>query len=103
MTDAIRGPWGVLLILVNLLNAYIAYGALMVQPQGAWDDSTLTGIGFATGLLMVLGVLTALLTLIPVTRRSFSRWWLAPPVVFLVAGLARLQYIDHVYPAGPGG
>ncbi|MFJ4843168.1 hypothetical protein [Streptomyces sp. NPDC088746] len=92
-----------LLILANLLNAYVAYGALMTQPQGAWDDSTLTGIGFASGLLIVLGVLTGLLTLFPVLRRSLSRWWLAPPLIFLVAGLARLQYIEYAYPAGPGG
>lgn len=79
MTSALRGSWGVILILVNLLNAYIAYGALMIQPQGVWDDSTLTGIGLASGLLIVFGVLTALLTLFPVLRRSLSRWWLTPP------------------------
>ncbi|MFD3611159.1 hypothetical protein ACFWXA_24375 [Streptomyces atroolivaceus] len=45
VTGTLRGPWGVLLILANLLNTYIAYGALMIQPQGAWDDSTLRESG----------------------------------------------------------
>ncbi|CAM5285803.1 hypothetical protein [Streptomyces atroolivaceus] len=103
VTGTLRGPWGVLLILANLLSTYIAYGSLMIQPQGAWDDSTLTGIGFASGLLTALGVLTVLLTLFAVLRRALSRWWLAPPLISLVAGLARLRYIEYAHPAGPGG
>ncbi|MFG2766054.1 hypothetical protein [Streptomyces rubiginosohelvolus] len=103
MTGLLRGPWGVILVLANLLNAYIAYGALMIRPQGAWDESTLTGIELASGLLIVSGALTGLLTVFPVSRRTLSRWWLAPPPVFLVAGLVRLQYIGYVYPMGPGG
>lgn len=27
-------------VLANLLSCYIAYAALMIQPQGAWDNST---------------------------------------------------------------
>ena len=92
-----------ILILANLLNAYVAYGALMTQPQGSWDKNTLTGIGFASGLLIMLGVITSLLTLFPVRRRNLSHWWLAPPLVFLVAGAVRVQYIEHTYPLGPGG
>lgn len=40
MTGALRGPWGVFFVLANLLSCYIAYAALMIQPQGAWDNST---------------------------------------------------------------
>ncbi|MFG2597996.1 hypothetical protein [Streptomyces sp. NPDC048462] len=103
MTGALRGPWGVLLVLANLLSSYIAYAALMIQPQGAWDNSTLTGIETATAMLITLSVVTSLVTLFPVRRRNLSYWWLAPPLVFLVAGVVRLQYIEHTYPMGPGG
>ncbi|MFJ2226669.1 hypothetical protein [Streptomyces halstedii] len=92
-----------LLILANLLNAYIAYAALMTQPQGTWDDHTLTGIGFASELVITLSIIIELLTLVPVRRRNLSYWWLAPPPIFLVAGAARLRYIEHTYPLGHGG
>ncbi|MEV5343815.1 hypothetical protein AB0K93_35940, partial [Streptomyces sp. NPDC052676] len=61
MTGLLRGPWAVILILANLLNAYVAYGALVTQPQGAWDEQTLTGIEFASALLIALGAITFLL------------------------------------------
>ncbi|MER7888070.1 hypothetical protein ABTY35_35210 [Streptomyces fimicarius] len=102
-TGLLRAPWGLVLTLANLLNAYIAYGALMIQPQGVWDEHTLTGIELASWLLIVSGVLTALLTASPVSRRPLSRWWLVPPLAFLVAGVARLQYIGYAYPVGNGG
>lgn len=102
MTGLLRGPWGVLLVLAYLLNAYVAYGALTIQPQGVWDESTLTAIEFASALLITLGVLTFLLGLFPVRRRSLSRWWLAPAVVFLAMGAARWTYIVQTYPQGPG-
>lgn len=103
MTGLLRGPWGVVLILANLLNAYVAYAALVTRPQGAWDEQTLTGIEFASALLITLGVITFLLTLLPVRRRTLSRWWLAPALVFLAVGAARWTYIVQTYPQGPGG
>ncbi|MER5357219.1 hypothetical protein [Streptomyces sp. NPDC002785] len=103
MTGLLRGPWGVILILANLLNGYVAYGALVTQPQGAWDEQTLTGIEFASALLIMLGVITSLLALLPVRRRTLSRWWLAPSLIFLAVGAARWAYIVHIYPQGPGG
>ncbi|GAB7109799.1 hypothetical protein JCM4814A_81140 [Streptomyces phaeofaciens JCM 4814] len=101
MTGLLRGPWGVALVLAYLLNAYVAYGALTIQPQGVWDESTLTAIEFASALLITL-VLTFLIGLFPVRRRSLSRWWLAPAVVFLAMGSARWTYIVQTYPQGPG-
>ncbi|WP_326696236.1 hypothetical protein OG909_02185 [Streptomyces sp. NBC_01754] len=103
MTGALRGPWGVILVPANLLNAYLAYAALMIQPQGAWDENTLTAIGAATALLVTLSVITALFTLFPVRRRNLSHWWLAPPLLLLLAGAVRLRYIEHTYPLGHGG
>ncbi|MEV3992428.1 hypothetical protein AB0J57_26315 [Streptomyces sp. NPDC049837] len=103
MNALLRGPWGVILILANLLSAYVAYAALVTQPQGAWDEHTLTGIEFASALLVVLGVITSLLALFPVRRRTLSRWWLAPSLIFLVVGAARWAYIVQTYPQGPGG
>ncbi|MFE9727381.1 hypothetical protein ACFYQ5_28270 [Streptomyces sp. NPDC005794] len=44
-----------IVVLANPLNAYVAYGALMTQPQGVWDENTLTGIEVVSGLLIVLG------------------------------------------------
>ncbi|MER6104467.1 hypothetical protein ABT115_19595 [Streptomyces sp. NPDC001832] len=92
-----------ILILANLLNAYVVHGALVTQPQGAWDEQTLTGIEFASALLFALGVITSLLALLPVRRRTLSRWWLAPSLIFLVVGAARWAYIVHTYPQGAGG
>lgn len=103
MTGLLRGPWAVILILANLLNAYVAYGALVTQPQGAWDEQTLTGIEFASALLIVLGAITFLLAMVPVQRRTLSRWWLAPSLIFLTVGAARWAYIVHTYPQGSGG
>lgn len=103
MTGLLRGPWGVILVLANLLNAYVAYGALVIQPQGAWDESTLTAIEFASALLIALSVVTLLLALLPVRRQALSRWWLAPSLFFLVVGAARWAYIVQTYPQGPGG
>ncbi|MFD9602315.1 hypothetical protein [Streptomyces sp. NPDC059970] len=102
MTGLLRGPWGVILILANLLNAYVAYSALATQPQAAWDEQTLTGIEFASALLITLGVITSLLALLPVRQRTLSRWWLAPSLIFLAVGAARWAYIVHTYPQGPG-
>ncbi|BAU85068.1 hypothetical protein SLA_4180 [Streptomyces laurentii] len=89
--------------LANLLGAYIAYDALLIPPAGIWDDHNLTGISVASLLLILLGLGTALITLIPVRRRRLGYGWLVPPVFFLVAGVARLWYINDVYPVGPGG
>ncbi|MET8583966.1 hypothetical protein ABZX39_24280 [Streptomyces collinus] len=103
MTGLLRGPWGVLLLLANLLNGYVAYAALVTRPQGAWDESTLTGIETACALLVVFSAVTFLLALLPVRRRTLSRWWLAPALVFLLVGAARWTYIVQAYPQGPGG
>ncbi|MGW6398313.1 hypothetical protein [Streptomyces sp. NPDC055134] len=103
MTGLLRGPWGVTLGLANLLNTYVAYGALVAQPQGDWDEQTLTGIEFASALLIVLGAITFLLTLVPVRKGGLNRWWLAPPVLFSVVGVARWMYIGLAYPQGAGG
>ena len=103
MTGLLRGPWGATLILANLLNAYVAYGALVTQPLGDWDEQTLTAIEFASALLIVLGVITSLLALLPVRRGTLSRWWLAPSLIFLAVGAARWTYIVQTYPQGPGG
>ncbi|MFE1312139.1 hypothetical protein [Streptomyces sp. NPDC058755] len=103
MTVLLRGPWGVILVLANLLSAYVAYAALVTQPQGAWDESTLTGIEVASALLIALSVVTFLLALLPVRRQTLGRWWLAPSLLFLVVGAARWAYIVQTYPQGPGG
>lgn len=100
MTGRSRGAWAFTLVLANLLSLYVAYGALVTQPQGDWDRSALTGIEFASLLLVVLAVLTSLLALVPVRRRALGRLWLVPSLVLLVAGAARWAYIAHAYPQG---
>ncbi|MGA4803317.1 hypothetical protein [Streptomyces lavendulocolor] len=103
MTGLLRGPWGVLLGLANVLGCYVAYGALAARPQGEWDEQTLTGVEFASALLVVLGAGTFLLALLPVRRRTLSPWWLAPSLLFLAVGAARWAYVALVHPQGPGG
>ncbi|MFE6937441.1 hypothetical protein ACFVDT_36020 [Streptomyces sp. NPDC057699] len=102
MTGELRWFWGVVLVPANLLNAYVAYGALVLHPQGVWDEHTLTGIEVASALAIVLGVVITLLALVPVRQKVLSRWWLAPSLVFLTAGAARWAYIVHTYPPVPG-
>lgn len=102
MTGPLRGRWGAVLILANLLSAYVAYGALVTKPQGSWDENTLTGIEFASALLITLGVITSLLSLVPVRRQTLGRGWLVPPLIFLAVGVARWAYIVHTYPQGAG-
>ncbi|MYQ40508.1 hypothetical protein B046DRAFT_01547 [Streptomyces sp. LamerLS-316] len=102
MTGELRWFWGVVLILANLLNAYVAYGAVVIQPQGVWDEHTLTGIEVASALAIALGVVTTLLALVPVRQKVLSRWWPAPSLVFLAVGAARWAYIVHTYPPVPG-
>ncbi|MDX2598116.1 MULTISPECIES: hypothetical protein [Streptomyces] len=94
---------GTALTLAHLPSGYLAYAALVTQPQGAWDESTLTGIETACALLIVLSAATFLLALPPVRRRTLSRWWLAPALAFLLVGAARWTYIVQTYPQGPGG
>ncbi|QGV82474.1 hypothetical protein EIZ62_04890 [Streptomyces ficellus] len=86
-----------------MLSCYVAYGALVARPRGTWDEQTLTGIEFASALLVALGVSAFLLALLPVRRRALSPWWLAPPLVFLAVGAARWAYVALAYPQGPGG
>ncbi|MET9059145.1 hypothetical protein ABZX99_15130 [Streptomyces antibioticus] len=102
MTALPRGPWGVALTLAYTLNTYVAYGALTIEPQGTWDESTLTAIEFTSALLITLGTLTFLLTLFPVRRHTLSHWWLTPAVLFLTVGAARWAYIVQTYPQGGG-
>ncbi|MFE9496738.1 hypothetical protein [Streptomyces collinus] len=94
---------GTALTLAHLPSGYLAYAALVTQPQGAWDESTLTGIETACALLIVLSAATFLLALPPVRRRTLGRWWLAPALAFLLVGAARWTYIVQTYPQGPGG
>lgn len=92
-------------VLANLLSCCIAYAALMIQPQGAWDNSTLTGIETATATLITLSVVTSLVTLFPVRRRNLSYWWLAPPPGPGAGGGFRMQYRPDLiegYPATSG-
>ncbi|MEU2679110.1 hypothetical protein ABZ638_19715 [Streptomyces sp. NPDC007107] len=77
MTGELRWFWGVVLVAANLLNAYVAYGAVVIRPQGVWDEHTLTGIEVASALAVVLGVVITLLALVPVRQKVLSRWWLA--------------------------
>ncbi|MFF8481136.1 hypothetical protein [Streptomyces antibioticus] len=90
------------LTLAYTLNSYVAYGALTIEPQGTWDESTLTAIEFASTLLITLGTLTFLLTLFPVRRRTLGHWWPTPAVLFLTVGAARWVYIVQMYPRGGG-
>lgn len=57
----------------NLISAYVAYGALVIQPQGVWGESTLTGIEFASALLIMPGVVTSLIAPVPARSRPGDR------------------------------
>jgi hypothetical protein len=99
----LRSPWEVLLLLAHLVTAWLAYAALVTQPQGTWDESTLTGIEAACAMVVAAGAATLLLSVLPLRRKALGPWWLAPPVVFLTLGAARWVYIAQNYPQGAGG
>lgn len=103
MNRELRSPWGVLLLLAHAATAFLVYAALVTQPQGDWDENTLTGIEAACAMVVVAGAATLLLSALPVRRRTLRAWWLVPPLVFLGVGAARWVYIAHAYPMATGG
>ncbi|MEU6482559.1 hypothetical protein [Streptomyces sp. NPDC046887] len=102
MIRELRGPWGVPLLLLNLLSAWLTYAALVTEPQGPWDESALTAIEATCFLTVVAGTVTLLLSSVAVLRRSLTRWWLAPPTASLFLGIVRWVYITQSYPLLPG-
>ncbi|MFB7935670.1 hypothetical protein [Streptomyces sp. NPDC056049] len=98
VSGAARGSWAAVLVLVNLLGCYLGYGALFIRPEGDWDSAAIDGIAAAAVFLCVLGALGLLLSAVPVRRGTLARWWLLPPAVFLLFGIARLVHIEYVYP-----
>ncbi|MCX4515075.1 hypothetical protein OHA27_33030 [Streptomyces sp. NBC_01619] len=98
VSGAARGSWTVVLALVNLLGCYLGYGALFIRPEGDWDSAAIDGIAAAAVFLCVLGALILLLSYVPVRRGTLARWWLLPPAVFLLFGIARLVHIEYAYP-----
>ncbi|MEU5978415.1 hypothetical protein [Streptomyces sp. NPDC047315] len=90
--------WPGILLLANLLVAYMAWAIYAIHPQGRWDESTLTGIEAGSAMALALAVLVLLLTLIPVRRGRLRRWWYAPPLAFAGLAIARWTYIVQTYP-----
>lgn len=99
MFGAGRVGWAVVLVLVHLLGCYLGYGALFIRPEGGWDSASVDGIAAAAVFLCVLGALGLLLSWVPVRWGVLGRWWLLPPVGFLVFGVARLVHVQYAYPA----
>ncbi|MFJ6523360.1 hypothetical protein ACIQJ4_34505 [Streptomyces filamentosus] len=87
-----------MLVFVYLLGCYLGYGALFVRPEGDGDSAAIDGIAAAAVFLCGLGVLGLLLSWVPVRRGVLGRWWLLPPVGFLVFGVARLVHVQYAYP-----
>ncbi|WP_274561666.1 hypothetical protein [Streptomyces spiramyceticus] len=101
MNGLLRGTAVAAMVLANALNAYIAFWALH-PPQGAWDESSLTAMEVGSFCVILIGVTTLLIAALPVMRRALSGWWLAPPAVFVVLGMARWSYIATNYPQTNG-
>ncbi|MFI8423651.1 hypothetical protein [Streptomyces sp. NPDC085479] len=98
VSGAARGAWTVVLALVYLLGCYLGYGALFIRPEGDWDSAAIDGIAAAAVFLCALGTLGLLLSARPVRRGILTRWWLLPPAVLLLFGVARLVHIEYAYP-----
>ncbi|MGR3934672.1 hypothetical protein [Streptomyces sp. BRA346] len=103
MTSFLRWAGAAVLVLANVLNVYFAFWALVTEPGGSWDENTLTGIETASFVVVVVGVVTLLLAALPVRKGALSRWWLAPPAVFIVLGAARWTYVAQYYPQAANG
>ncbi|GAA1428380.1 hypothetical protein ACFOOM_22430 [Streptomyces echinoruber] len=81
---------GLVLTLGHLLALYVTFIAYMARPAGPWDSETVAHSNFASGLALVLSVITALLTWVFVKAAWLRKWWYAIPTVLAVAALLRL-------------
>ncbi|THA48182.1 hypothetical protein E6R62_29565 [Streptomyces sp. A1136] len=82
----LRWVLGVPLGLVYLAAAYCCRIALLMRPDGPHDDHTRADIEACAVAALCVSLLGLLLSLLPVYRRTLSRWWyLVPLALGLVA------------------
>ncbi|MEV0373003.1 hypothetical protein AB0I10_24790 [Streptomyces sp. NPDC050636] len=81
-----------LLLASNGLTLYLTFlAALLITPDGSWDAretaDTVQVLCVVSGAMAA--TVLALTTFIRATRWLRSRWWLAPPALFLLCSVAR--------------
>jgi hypothetical protein len=93
----VRGLWAAPLVALHVLAGTFAYYALTLNPHGEGDENTLSGVGLACFLALLIAVPSSILTGIAVEKRILGRWWFVFPVCFLAACAGRWAYIAHTY------
>ncbi|MCP9962615.1 hypothetical protein LUX05_16790 [Streptomyces somaliensis] len=69
---------------------YLVLLAYLAEPAGPWDGESVAHAQFASGLALVLSVVTALLTWVSVKAGWLRRGWYAVPALLGAAALLRL-------------
>ncbi|MEU6864979.1 hypothetical protein ABZ924_17130 [Streptomyces sp. NPDC046876] len=85
---------GVPLGLLYLLEGWLCYGALVIQPTGGVNDRGATNISAACFFALCLSVIGLLITLIPTVRRTLGLWWFAPPVLLGLFAYVRVSLLE---------
>ncbi|MFJ4282981.1 hypothetical protein [Streptomyces massasporeus] len=81
---------GLVLVLPQLVAAYFMFLAYLAHPAGPWDSETVAHSNFASGLVLVVSAVTALLTWLLVKATWLRKWWYAIPTALAIAALLRL-------------
>lgn len=89
---------GTVLVICNLVTLLYTVLAWLAVPASIGDTNLIEGAWYTAFLGTVLAVVTAVLTVLPVTARWLGLRWLIVPAVLFVVATARWMYIDHAYP-----
>ncbi|WP_033317966.1 hypothetical protein [Streptomyces yerevanensis] len=84
---------GFVLALPHLVAVYFMLLAYLADPAGPWDSETVAHSNFASGLVLVVSAVTALLTWLFVKATWLRKWWYAIPTVLVIAALLRLTVL----------
>lgn len=83
----------VICVVVDLIALFAVGSAVLIEPDGPWDDSALSAIDVSAltgGLVAALG---ALIRVLPVVRHWLRPWWFLPPVGLLLVAMVRLASV----------
>ena len=89
---------GTVLIICNLLTLLYTVMAWLAVPSGIGDTNIIEAAWYVAFLSTGFALVTAMLTVIPVTAGWLRGRWLVVPAVLFLAATARWMYIESAYP-----
>ncbi|MFD6420704.1 hypothetical protein [Streptomyces sp. NPDC060198] len=95
------GRWGtgvsaVVLVAGALVTGYLVFVAYMVEPDGSWDAQAVTNARVCAAMGLLLAVLLAAATWVPVRCAWLRTYWYAAPAALALAALLRLTLFSPV-------